>query len=76
VVESDEEDVESSFMRMFHKRQEMKYERMDPNEATLEELKELCKKKRKFNMVCMNAVQHQSDDRLAHKTVHIRSNLK
>lgn len=24
----------------------------------------------------MNAVQHQSDDRLAHKTVHIRSNLK
>jgi hypothetical protein len=42
-------------------------------------LKQLCKKKRKFNMVCHPPEQIEetssSSDRLGQKTVHIRHNL-
>jgi hypothetical protein len=47
-----------------------------PNNCSLAQLKELCKKKRTFRMTCITeSKRFDNEDRLKKKTVHIRDSL-
>jgi hypothetical protein len=72
IVFEEEHELEGAFTRLFLRRQEIRYDQMDPHECTVEELKEVCKRKRKFQMVC---IPPQEEERLGTKTVHIASNI-
>jgi hypothetical protein len=50
----------------------MRYDQMDPHECTIDELKVVCQRKRRFNMVFIPPIE---EDRLGSKTVHIVSNI-
>jgi hypothetical protein len=77
IVDNEEESTDASLLPIFNKGKKQKYEKMNPHEASIDDLKELSKKKRKFNMVCLSPQKEEESaaERLGQKTVHIKNNL-
>lgn len=78
-IERESETIDESFLDLLLKeRREQILEGKDPLQCDLQELKELCKRKRKFNMVCTthSKICNDAEMRLRHKTVKIKSQIK